>query len=81
VKTSATTSRRTIRALRWLEDLFDAAAAKLAEFPNLGHPGQVPGTRELIPHRSYRLVYRVEDDAVAIVRLIHTSRLWPPPPE
>ena len=66
------------RAATSMDDLFEDAVAKLAEFPNLGRPGRVPGTRELIPHRSYRLVYRVLGDLVAIVRVIHTAREWPP---
>jgi toxin ParE1/3/4 len=44
----------------------------------LGHIGRVPGTRELIPHESYRLVYEVEADTVWILALVHTARQWPP---
>lgn len=39
---------------------------------------QIAGTRELIPHESYRLVYEVQADAVWILALVHTARLWPP---
>jgi plasmid stabilization system protein ParE len=39
------------------------------------YPG--PGTRELIPHESYRLVYEVEGDTVWILALVHTARMWP----
>jgi len=44
----------------------------------LGHEGEVPGTRELTPHMSYRLTYEVVDDTVWILVLIHTARQWPP---
>ena len=44
----------------------------------MGRPGQIPGTRELIPHESYRLVYEVQADTVWILALAHTARLWPP---
>jgi toxin ParE1/3/4 len=64
-------------ALR-MDDLFGEAAAKLAEFPNLGRRGRVPGTRELFPHRSYRVVYQVIDDVVWILNVVHTAREWPP---
>ena len=60
-----------------MDRLFGDAAAGLADFPMLGHEGEVPGTRELTPHRSYRLVYEIADDAVWILVLIHTSRRWP----
>lgn len=61
-----------------MDALFDAAVGHLAQHPLLGRPGQVPGTRELIPHESYRLVYEVQADTVWILALVHTARLWPP---
>lgn len=60
-----------------MDKLFSAAAAKLAEHPRLGKPGQVPDTRELIPHESYRLVYEIDNDTVWVLALVHTARLWP----
>lgn len=50
----------------------------MAEHPLMGRPGQVPGTRELIPHESYRLVYEAQADTVWILALVHTARPWPP---
>jgi len=61
-----------------MDGLFSHAAARLADFPELGHEGEVSGTRELTPHRNYRLVYEVIDDRVWILVLIHAARLWPP---
>lgn len=61
-----------------MDELFGSAAGRLAEHPLLGRSGQIPGTRELIPHESYRLVYEVQADAVWILALVHTARLWPP---
>ncbi|WP_420856699.1 type II toxin-antitoxin system RelE/ParE family toxin [Variovorax beijingensis] len=46
--------------------------------PLLGRAGQIPGTRELIPHESYRLVYEVRADTIWILTLVHTARQWPP---
>lgn len=66
-------------ALR-IDSLFNDAVAGLALFPMLGHEGEIPGTRELTPHRSYRLVYEIVDDIVWILVLIHASRQWPPLP-
>lgn len=65
-------------AARRIDRLFGEAAASLADFPMLGHEGDVAGTRELTPHRSYRLVYEVSADTVWILVLIHTARQWPP---
>lgn len=61
-----------------LDGLFSQAVVQLADFPMLGHVGKVAGTRELTPHRSYRIIYEVMDETVWILVLIHTARQWPP---
>lgn len=61
-----------------MDQLFSDAAAGLSEFPMLGRPGRIPGTRELIPHESYRLVYEIGDQTVWVLALVHTARQWPP---
>lgn len=68
------------RAALKMDDIFSEAANKLAEYPRLGRIGKIPGTRELIPHESYRLVYEVDEasDTVWVMSLVHTARLWPP---
>lgn len=61
-----------------MDELFSDAAAQLATFPKIGKEGRVPGTRELLAHRSYMLVYEILDDVAWILSLVHTSRQWPP---
>lgn len=61
-----------------MDGRFSSAAERLAMYPEQGKPGMVSGTRELIPHESYRLVYEVQQDTVWILALVHTVRLWPP---
>ncbi len=61
-----------------MDELFAEAAGRLAQHAHLGKAGQITGTRELIPHESYRLVYEVEDETVWILALVHTARMWPP---
>ena len=63
-----------------MDQLFTEAAAKLADFPMLGHAGKIAGTRELIPHENYRLVYEtaIDENAVWVLALVHTARQWPP---
>jgi len=41
----------------------------------MGRSGKIPGTRELLPHESYRLVYEIVGETV--LALVHTSRRWP----
>ena len=50
----------------------------LKDQPGLGRAGRVPGTRELIiPNTRYIVPYRVKDDSLHILRVYHTSRIWP----
>ena len=49
----------------------------LAQFPAIGRPGRVPGTRELVVHENYVIPYRVKDGSVQIIRVHHVARLWP----
>ena len=65
-------------AAKSMDEVFSNAATRLATFPLLGHPGRLPGTREILPHRSYRLVYAIHDETVWILALVHTARMWPP---
>jgi len=54
------------------------SAAMLAAHPQMGRPGRVPGTRELVVTRfPYLLPYRVRGQAVEILRVFHTARKWP----
>ena len=61
-----------------MDALFSDAATRLADHPKLGKPGKIPGTRELIPHESYRLVYEIDGETVWLLALVHTARQWPP---
>lgn len=61
-----------------IDDLFSEAVGRLAEFPMLGHEGEVLGTRELTPYSSYRLVYEIYGDTIWVLIIVHTKRQWPP---
>ena len=49
---------------------------RLQDNPSMGRPGRVPHTRELIVS-NYVVAYRVKDQAVQILRVLHQSRKWP----
>jgi addiction module RelE/StbE family toxin len=59
-----------------LDELLSEKAARLLDHPELGRPGRVKGTRELVAHRNYILIYDVAGD---MVRVLHAARMWPPP--
>ena len=61
-----------------LDQSFEAAGKRLERFPLAGRPGVTHETRELIPHPSYRIVYGISNQELLILRVVHTSRLWPP---
>lgn len=60
-----------------MDSLLREAADSLILFPEKGNPGRIPGTRELIAHRHYTLVYVVVSDTIQIVTVLHSSRQWP----
>ena len=50
----------------------------LSEQPGIGRLGRVPNTKELIVGQSpFILPYRVRDNKIEILRVLHTSRQWP----
>lgn len=56
----------------------DAATRLLTRYPDMGRPGRVPGTRELVMSDSPCLIpYRVREQPVEIPRVLHASRKWP----
>ena len=50
----------------------------LPNYPHIGRPGRVPGTRELIISQTpYIVPYRVRGEAIQILRVYHSARRWP----
>ena len=50
----------------------------LRDRPAMGRPGRVEGTRELVvPGLSYIIPYRVKDNVVEVLRVLHSARRWP----
>jgi toxin ParE1/3/4 len=55
-----------------------AAVDRLERNPRLGRPGRHPGTRELIiPGTPYLIPYRIDRNAIQILAVFHSARLWP----
>jgi len=51
------------------------AAARLRQFPELGRPGRLPGTRELgVSAQPYLIVYEAGPETVTVLAVFHTSR-------
>ena len=60
-----------------LDTLFEKKSDSLIEQPKLFKSGRIKGTREAVVHPNYVLVYQVSDNAVTILRVLHTSQAWP----
>ena len=61
-----------------LDEAIITAANGLADFPQMGRPGRVVGTRELIVCNNYIIVYQVLKNEVHVLAILHASRQWPP---
>ncbi|MGV1761511.1 type II toxin-antitoxin system mRNA interferase toxin, RelE/StbE family [Rhizobium sp. P44RR-XXIV] len=61
-----------------LDELFAKRSTQLITHPMTGRPGRVSGTRELVVHRNYLLVYDLADETVRIIRILHAAQQWPP---
>ncbi len=55
----------------------ESSVRPLAEHPYLFRPGRVPGTRELVAHPNYIVIYRVTPEHVEIVRVLHARQQYP----
>jgi toxin ParE1/3/4 len=50
----------------------------LAQFPEMGRPGRVEQTRELIIKRTpFIVAYRIEGNSVRILRVLRGAQQWP----
>jgi toxin ParE1/3/4 len=59
-------------------DIIERAVEQLANFPEMGRPGRVYGTRELVIQSTpYIAAYRLKGSIVEILALLHGARRWP----
>ena len=61
-----------------IDDRIETRAKSLMQFPEMGRPGRIDGTRELVINRTpYIAAYRVVGDTVRILRVLHGAQQWP----
>jgi toxin ParE1/3/4 len=60
------------------ECLVVQAVKNLQQFPQMGRPGRITSTRELvIAGTPYTVVYEVRSHSIRILAVLHSARRWP----
>ncbi len=68
-------AKRNPYAAHKIDETIERSVAQLARHPDLGRPGAVAGSRELVVKATpFIVVYRIRVDDIVIVRLIHGAR-------
>ncbi len=60
-----------------LQGLIEASVLPLSDHPYLYRPGRVAGTRELVVHPNYIVVYHVITNQIQILGVLHAAREYP----
>ncbi len=77
-----------IRAIEYVAARDTAAAERLKgriehhvalarAVPGMGRPGRVAGTRELVVHPNYVVIYRTTDARLTVIRVLHSRQQYP----
>jgi len=67
-----------VKAARRMASRVQEAVEYLVEQPNIGRPGRLDGTRELVVSGTpFIVVYWIRDGVVQILRVLHHARKWP----
>ncbi|PVZ81188.1 type II toxin-antitoxin system mRNA interferase toxin, RelE/StbE family [Serratia sp. S1B] len=49
----------------------------LPQHPYLYRPGRVPGTREIVVHPNYLVIYHIDELQIEILRVLHARQEYP----
>ncbi|WP_281285699.1 type II toxin-antitoxin system RelE/ParE family toxin [Halomonas halmophila] len=69
-------AERDPQAARQLRTRIEAAVASVAEPPYLHQVGRVPGTREIVAHPNFIVVYQVTD-RIEVTSVVHARQNYP----
>lgn len=70
-------AERNITAARRLEESFSHCANRLVDHPMMYRKGRVAGTREAIVHPNYLMIYKVREDDILIISVVHARQQYP----
>ena len=60
-----------------LDLAFESHADALPRNPTMYKTGRVKGTREIVVHPNYVMVYAISGETVSILRVLHAAQQWP----
>ncbi len=58
-------------------DTIEAKVTALTTYPEMGRAGRKRGTRELVVHENYIVIYRELGKKLEILRVKHVAQQWP----
>ncbi len=64
-------------AAEQLRERIEQSVLPATEHPYLFRPGRRSGTREIVSHPNYIVVYRILTDRIRVIAVIHTRRRYP----
>jgi toxin ParE1/3/4 len=71
-------SERSIAGADRVVDRIFEQIERLSQFPFLGQPGRVAGTRELVvTATNYIIAYRLVDETLQVLAVLHGAQRWP----
>lgn len=61
-----------------VDDRIRQRIEELRQFPQIGRPGRIAGTRELTIQRTpYIAAYSIAEKTIRILRVLHGAQMWP----
>lgn len=68
---------RNASAAARLDALIHETVDRAAQFPNMGRKGRIDGTREIIAHPNYIIVYSTAGSTLDVVNVLHARQEYP----
>ena len=65
------------KAAQALKEDIETKVSRLRDNPRLYRVGRVEGTREMVVHSNYLIVYAEDPHTVTILRVLHAAQQWP----
>lgn len=70
-------AQRNPAAASHIKSLIEQSVLPTAEHPYLFRQGRVLGTREIVAHPNYIVVYRVMADRIEVITILHARQQYP----